>query len=57
MSNDYTQTAEDLEQAIHVVETAYYNAKDEEDQAAIDDALDILRTVRDRAKTKGGDDD
>jgi len=53
--NDYESLAEDVQQAINATETAYYNAQDEEDQARLDDALDILREVHERAVEKSTD--
>lgn len=50
--NDYEQTVEDLDQAITTTETAYNNAVDPEDEARIDDALDILKEVRERVEEK-----
>jgi hypothetical protein len=47
--NDYERLVEDLDQAIATTETAYYNAQDEEDQALIDEALDKLKAVKERA--------
>lgn len=52
MSNDYTKTAEDVQTAIQVTETAYYDAQDDEDQATLQEAIDLLVEVKERAEKK-----
>lgn len=50
--NDYESLAEDVQQAIDVTETAYYNAVDEEDQVTLQEAIDKLQEVKARAEAK-----
>lgn len=50
--NDYESNSEDVQQAIHMVETAYDNAVDDEDQAEIQEAIDILTRVKERMEAK-----
>lgn len=50
--NDYESLAEDVQQAIQVTETAYYNAVDEEDQVTLQEAIDKLQEVKERAEAK-----
>lgn len=50
--NDYETTTEDLDNAINVTETAYYNAQDEDLETLIDEALDKLREARERSKER-----
>lgn len=55
MENDYTRLAQDVQDAINMTETAYYNAQDAEDQVMLDDVLDTLREVKERAEAKGSE--
>lgn len=50
--NDYESLADDVQQAINVTETAYYNAQDEVDQATLADAIEKLQEVKTRAEAK-----
>lgn len=46
MDNDYTRLAQDIQEAVNVTETAYYNANDEDIQAKLDDAKDLLEEAK-----------
>lgn len=50
--NDYTKLAEDIQQAINVAETAYYNANDDDIQAEIQDALDALGDAKTKCEAR-----
>lgn len=50
--NDYESLVADCDLAIQVTEAAYYNAQDDEDQATLDEALDKIKLVKERAEAK-----
>jgi hypothetical protein len=50
--NDYEQLSQDVQEAINATETAYYNAVDPEDEAKLDEAMDILKGVKANAERK-----